>query len=97
MMKRTEPLSISQIVDHLFKSRDMEDTLLRHRALQVWPEVVGPLINRQTVERRLAGGVLLLRVASAPMRSELHMHRSSLVKALNDRVGKDVITDIKFI
>ena len=96
-MKRTEPLSISQIVDQLFKSRDMEDSLLRHRALQVWPEVVGPIINRQTVERRLAGDILLLRIASAPMRSELTMHRSSLIKALNDRVGKKVIAAIKFI
>ncbi len=96
-MKRTEPMKISQIVETLFKDRDMEDTLLRHRALQVWPQVVGPIINRNTVERRVSGSVLWLRVVSAPMRQELSMHRTRLVAALNELVGKQVITDIKFI
>lgn len=96
-MKRTEPLSISQIVDNLLKSRGMEDTMLRHRALQAWPEIVGPAINRLTVARRLNGSVMLLRIASAPLRSELAMHRTPLLEAINRHVGKQVITDIKFI
>lgn len=95
-MKRTQPLSISEIVGNLFRERDMEDDLLRYRALQVWPEVVGAFINRYTVERRLAGSTILLRISSAPVRQELTMHRSSLIKALNDRVGKPVITEIRF-
>jgi len=95
-MKRTEPLKVSQIIDNLFKERDLEDTLLRHRALMMWPSVVGPAINRLTVERRLSGSTLLLHILSAPMRSELSMNRSALIDALNRRVGKNVISDIKF-
>ncbi|MBD5230861.1 MAG: DUF721 domain-containing protein [Muribaculaceae bacterium] len=96
-MKRTEPLKISEIVDKLLRDRDMEDTLLQHRALAAWPQVVGPIINRATVERRVAGGTLWLRITSAPVRQELTMNRTALLRALNNYVGKDVITDIKFV
>lgn len=95
-MKRTEPLRISQIVENLLKERDMEDTMLRHRALSLWPTVVGPAINRLTVERRIAGSTLMLRIVSAPLRSELAMHRTLLLKNLNQALGKEVISDIKF-
>ena len=41
--------------------------------------------------------VLFLRIASAPIRQELSLNRTSLLSMLNKAVGKDVLTDIRFM
>lgn len=96
-MKRTEPLKISQIVDRLVSQQGLEDNLLAHRALGLWPAIVGQNINRLTVERRVKGTTLLLRIASSPLRHELSMHRTRLLELLNEALPRPVLTDIKFL
>lgn len=96
-MKRNYPLKISQVIEELFRDNDMEETVLMHRALAAWSVVVGPVVNRQTVERRVAAGVICVRIASAVVRQELSMQRTALISALNHAVGADVIKEIKFV
>lgn len=96
-MKRSIPLSIGQIIDNLVRSEGLEDNLLAHRALSLWGTIVGPAINRLTTERRVAQGVLFVRITSATVRQELSMQRTPLLEALNKALGKPVITDIRFI
>ena len=96
-MKRTYPQSISEVVQSLMRDSHMEDTMLQHRALAAWPRVVGPMINRQTVERRVASGTLYVRIPSAIIRSELSLNKATLLAALNAAAGATVLTQIKFI
>lgn len=96
-MRRTEPKSIAQIVGDLLRSQNLEEGMMMHRALSVWPEVVGPVINRQTVERRVDKGVMYVRINSAAVRNELSMQRTVLIDALNKRLGQSVIKEIRFI
>lgn len=96
-MKRTYPQSISEILQTMFKERNMESTLLMHKALSAWPEIVGPAINKQTVARRVDAGIIYVRILSAVIRQELSIHRSSLIDALNNAAGAKVINEIRFI
>ena len=80
-------------MDQYLRSRNMEDKLFERRALDVWPVIVGNAINRNTVEN----GVMMVRITSAAMRSELQMCRSTLIRSINEAIGKDVISDIRFI
>lgn len=96
-MKRTEALTIKEIMDQYLRSRNMEDKLFERRALDVWPVIVGNAINRNTVERKVENGVMMVRITSAAMRSELQMCRSTLIRSINEAIGKEVISDIRFI
>lgn len=97
-MKRTGPRQIGEIIESVLRDNGLEDNMLAHRALSVWGDVVGQHINRLTTERRVApGGVLLLHVASASVRQELSMHKTPLLAAINSRLGKEVIKEIRFI
>ena len=49
------------------------------------------------MERRVAAGVICVRIASAVVRQELSMQRTALISALNHAVGADVIKEIKFV
>lgn len=96
-MKRNYPQTISAIIDDIFKEKQMEDTLLMHRALSLWPQIVGASINRMTIARRVENGTMYIRINSSVVRHELMMHRTELLNALNSAAGANVITEIKFV
>lgn len=96
-MKRNYPMRISQVIDSILKERNMEGTMLMHRALDAWPHVVGPMINRHTLLRSVDAGILYVRIDSAVIRQELSMHRTELLAALNKAAGAEVINNIKFV
>lgn len=96
-MKKTHPMLISEIIDNVVRNEGLEDNLLAHRALTVWGTVVGNHINRLTTMRRVAGSTLMVHITSAAVRQELYMQRTPLIKAINDMLGKEIITEIRFI
>jgi hypothetical protein len=95
-MKRTQAKSIGQIIEGFLKLEHLDTQLDQHRASALWPQIVGPGINRYTISRDVRDGVMYVRLSSAPLRNELMLKRSSLVKLINDALGCSVITDIVF-
>lgn len=93
-MKRTDPLSIKELIDRVLDDDSVRDAARAQRLCYLWPGVVGPGINRYTTRRYVADGVLHVYLSSAPLKNELQFHRSRLVQLLNNAVGADVITDI---
>lgn len=95
-MKRTEPRSVAQIIDEALEMTGMTDDFNRHRLCSLWPEIVGPVINRMTTRRFVDAGTLHVYLTSAVLKNELSFNRAALVSALNNAAGATVITDIKF-
>lgn len=95
-MKRTEAKSIAEIIGDFMQQEDIEDAVLEQKALRLWSQVVGPGINRMTTERYVENGVITMKIASAALRNDLMLSRSSLIAQLNQLVGKPVIKEIMF-
>ena len=95
-MKRTEAKSIADIIGDFMQQEDIETTMLEHKALQLWGQVVGPGVNRLTTERYVDDGVITVKIASAALRNDLMLSRSHLIAQLNQLVGKPVIKEIIF-
>ena len=95
-MKRTEAEPIGDIIKKLLETEHLDGKMNELRVAELWAEVVGPGVNRYTVNRFVKGGILYVRLSSAVLRNELMMGRSTLVKRLNDAVGSEVISDIVF-
>lgn len=93
-MKRSEPEQIGVIIKRVVDELGLTDTMDCQRACYLWPEVVGPGINRYTLRRRVEGSVLHVYISSAPLRNELTFMRSRIIASLNALIGRDVITDI---
>ena len=86
-MKRTEPKSFAQIFD--------ENMALAGAA--VWPEIVGPGINRYTFRRYVTDdGTLHVYITSSALRQELSFHKSTLIDLINKAVGSQAINSIEF-
>ena len=66
------------------------------RIVHAWREVLGPGVSQATREAYVRGATLHVVLDSAVLRSELMMWRDRLVRTLNERVGTDVIREIRF-
>lgn len=95
-MKRREPKSFAEIFDECMSRAGASDTMARQRACYLWPEIVGPGVNRYTYLRRVEGSVLHIYITSAPLKNELAYHRRHLLRKLNEMVGTEALTDIVF-
>ena len=95
-MKRIEPESIGDVLRLTIQESNMTGRLDEVRAIELWPEVIGTGMAKRMSRPRVCSGVMLVYVDSAPMRQELNMQRTRLIKLLNSRVGKEVIKEIRF-
>ena len=95
-MKRTHPQSVGEVIEGFLREEKLDTQLDQYRASALWPQVVGPGVNRYTVSRDVRDGVMTVRLSSAVLRNELMYNRSRIVERINALLGREVITDIIF-
>lgn len=95
-MKRTNAQSVGDIINQVLRQERLDVRLDEQRALAMWPQLVGPGINRYTTARSVKDGVLTFTISSAPLRNQLMLSRSSLITRINEALGRDVIKEIIF-
>ncbi|MDR1172886.1 MAG: DUF721 domain-containing protein [Bacteroidales bacterium] len=94
-MKRTNTVSIAQILDEVLGEYKIIGRLKESRIIAAWPEVLGSLA-KPTDKLYIKNKVLFVSLSSSVVRNELSMMRSTLVRCLNEKVGEEVITDVVF-
>lgn len=96
-MKRVNAQSIGDILREFFtQNPEIGRRLDEVRIVHAWREVLGPGVSQATREAYVRGATLHVVLDSAVLRSELMMWRDRLVRTLNERVGTDVIREIRF-
>jgi len=94
-MRRTNTVSIAQIIAELLSEYKISSKINEARIIAAWPEVLGPLA-KSADELFIKNDVLFVRLSSSVIRAELSMMRSKLVQRLNEKAGEEVIKDIVF-
>lgn len=95
-MKKSNAQSVGEIIEEVFKNDNIDNEVAQHRVLTIWPIVVGQTINKFTTARYIRDGILTVHLSSAPLKSELSMHKTQLMKSLNEAVGSNAVKDIFF-
>ena len=95
MFKRREQ-AIHDLILRNLRSQGLETPLLQKRLIEAWPVVAGEAIGRYTGNVAIRNQTLYVHLTSPALRADLSMQRNEYVKRLNDYVGSQVITDIKF-
>ena len=95
-MKRTSAQSIGEIFNEFLKQERLESQFNEQKALTLWPEIVGPGINRYTVDRSVKNGVMTVTISSAALRNELMLSRTAIITRINEALGGEVIHNIIF-
>ena len=74
----------------------MQDRLDERKAVDAWAAVLGRDLAAQCMRPTVRDGLMTVGVRNAALRHELSMNRSRLRAAINARVGRNVIEDIRF-
>jgi predicted nucleic acid-binding Zn ribbon protein len=85
---------VGPLLQRLLRRLGLDRRLLEYRAVEAWPEVVGPVIAAQTRAVSVREGVLFVDVASSVWMQELGILRDSIVERLNARLGEPRVRKI---
>ena len=88
--------SLKDVLLRNLREQGLETPLKQKRLGEAWPEIVGPVITRYTLNTYIYNQTLFVRLSNPALRSDLSMMRQELVNKLNAVVGERVITDIRF-
>ena len=87
--------SVSGVVARLLRGLGLEDGLRGWRAVAEWPEVVGPQLARHARAVEYHDGALLVEVEGSAWMHELGFLKRDLVRRINQRLGADVVREVK--
>ena len=95
-MFRREVQSIGTLIRRNLRAQGLETPLLQKRLVESWPEIAGEAIARYTTEVNIFNQTLYVKISMPALRADLSMRRMEFVKKLNDHVGAQIISDIRF-
>ena len=95
-MERKEAVSIGDLLRQAVEESNGAFGFHEVNAINAWPVVVGTAVASKTLKPFIRGGVMTVKVPSAPLRQELHMMRSALLEAINREAGKEVVRELRF-
>lgn len=95
MFKRREKILKDLILQNL-RIQGLETPLLQKRLIEAWSDVAGETIARYTTDVTIYNQTLYVKLRIPALRADLSMRRQEYVNRLNEYVGNQVITDIRF-
>ena len=90
------PRPLAAALEDLVRDLGIERPMHEYAAVTSWNEVVGEQISKIARAERVDKGVLVVRVSSAPWRSELSLRKAEILRKLSERVGQGIIREIRF-
>ncbi len=86
---------VANIVNNVLDARGWRGKVLEQMAVEIWPEVVGEQIARNTLAERFKGGTLYIRARSPQWTQELHFHEARVITRLNGRLRQNIVQKIR--
>ena len=87
-------ITLGDAIKEFLKNYKHIDKLQASEAANAWPIVMGKNIQALTQSVYMKGDKLIVQLKSSILRSELMMHRSKIVHAINQHLGANVVKDV---
>lgn len=88
--------SMPGVLAELIRKLDTGGRIREAMAMAHWAEAVGPRAAQSSRAERVQNGVLHVCTKSSAWSQELALHKVRILRAMNERAGKGVLTDIRF-
>lgn len=93
MQKKGEQ-SIGEILQEFLNFKHLESVIFEEQIAQIWQETLGDAITKETAKIKLSGGCLYIELRSPALKNEIMMRRTAIAKAINEKLGVEVIKSI---
>lgn len=95
-MERHSPQSVGDVLRNLLEETSLQNRMDELKAASLWSRIVGPDIASQSGKPFVKNGLMQIGVPNASLRNELRINRSKLIHIINQHIGKEIITEIRF-
>lgn len=86
--------TISEVMNQYIKAFDREGRIPKLRIIEAWQTEMGNTINNNTKNIYIKNQKLYVHILAAPLKQEILMNKSKVIKMLNDKAGERVILDL---
>jgi len=93
---QNKPKVIGETLKSLLQHMGIEQKINRYQVLDLWPELVGEQIADIANAERVRDKILYVKVKSMTWRTELLFQKPHILKKIENKFGKNIITDIRF-
>jgi predicted nucleic acid-binding Zn ribbon protein len=90
-------VSIGEALISYIRETGLEQSVLDVQIEEVWPKVMGETVRKLTRSVEVKDGVLVVRVNSAALKTQLFENRFELVRKLNEAVGAPALRDCRIL
>jgi len=87
--------TLKQAITRLLSAYKLDRGMDEAAVIASWEELMGAPIARRTRSIFFRNGKLVIQLDSSTLRQELNMGKEKLKTLLNEKAGKDVVTDIE--
>jgi predicted nucleic acid-binding Zn ribbon protein len=86
--------TLKEAIGEFMKSYHLDEKLLQKQLILSWENVMGKMVAKHTRSLVIRKKTLYVKLDSAALKNELSFSREKILKALNNAVKTEVITDI---
>ena len=94
--KMLKPIHISEIIQDVLKTCRKESQTTLSKLCGIWNEAVGPIIANDARPKAIKGKELIINVSNSPLLQNLVFMKQDMIDRLNQAVGSEVLSEIKF-
>jgi len=88
--------SLSSLIRKILKNPKISERLDNLDVLEVWDTLIGSNLQKYVTDSKVYKGKLYIKLKSSTLRNEFSYKKTDLIKQINSRLGKRIITDIIF-
>ncbi len=88
---------VGNIIQKYFFDLGIDKPILEHRAIFVWPTIVGKRLSEVTQPERVTEGKIFVKINNALWRNEIFYHKKEIIQKMNQELGANVLNDIILI
>ena len=93
-MERQDAQPIGEILNQFLNISQLENQAFGEQIAEIWQEVLGDEITKETQRILLQSGYLFIELKSAALKNELMMKRTQIKNSLNKKLGNEVINSV---
>ncbi|MEO0340635.1 MAG: DUF721 domain-containing protein [Bacteroidota bacterium] len=85
---------MKEVLNKMLEVYKLKGKLNQSRVKSLWLSLMGSAIAGHTTEIKVFRSKLYVSIDSAPLRQELYLGRSKILKMLNEELGEEYLKDV---
>lgn len=103
-MFKQHPINVETVMRSILRNQGLETPLMQRRLMNAWDEVIREMFDKEiaeyiienTEQKDIRNQTLWVKIMVPAIRAELQMKSSDLAATLNNKVGTQIITSVRF-